>query len=651
MNLAQRIARAQVTRAALFVVAAVALAALSLPVAAGLPLRSGFVELLPSTAVSVRDLRRAEGRVGGTSTLTLVATSNDSDALVRWAEAIGPRLESLPRALGVRSVEWNVRGYQRFVHDHRLMFAPLDELRRFRDDLRRTIEHQRRAAMPGFIDLDDPPEPADALLRRAREQAERAESSSRFPRGVFLHRDGHHLAVFLRADVRAGDADNARALARRVDAEVAATNPTSFAPDLRVERAGDLTVALAEHDAISKELLLATSLTLALCLAVVLGLFRRVRAVPLLAAALLVPVAVTFAFARLAVGHLNTSTAFLGSIVIGNGVNPGIVWLARYFEERRRGREVTDAVAAAHRGAWAGTLTASLAASLAYGSLVITDFRGFRDFGVIGGFGMVICWSLTLLLLPAFVALSERVSPLRLSLSGDANPYGRFFARVARRWPRGLAGGALALALGGAVAAGLAVAHDPLEYDFRKLTSVRSATARASLPTGSRGDRRPRGLGQRRRRAGEPPRRRRPPLRASLERARDDHGAPYGPVRSIDDLLPKEQPAKVEVLRDLRALLLDARPHASERVRAEIDANLPPADLRPLTDDDLPATAAGLFTERDGSRGGSSSSRRGPARRSGTGATSSRGARRSAACARPAGGGRWWSATRPSTPT
>jgi predicted RND superfamily exporter protein len=101
-----------------------------------------------------------------------------------------------------------------------------------------------------------------------------------------------------------------------------------------------------------------------------------------------VPVVATFALARLTVGHLNTSTAFLGSIVIGNGINPGIVWLARYFEERRAGR----AVHRGHRGhapaaPGAARSRPRLAASLAYGSLVVTDFRGFRDFGIIGGTG------------------------------------------------------------------------------------------------------------------------------------------------------------------------------------------------------------------------------------------------------------------------
>ena len=37
------------------------------------------------------------------------------------------------------------------------------------------------------------------------------------------------------------------------------------------------------------------------------------------------------------VGHLNSNTAFLGSIVVGNGINVGLILFARYLEERRHG--------------------------------------------------------------------------------------------------------------------------------------------------------------------------------------------------------------------------------------------------------------------------------------------------------------------------
>jgi predicted RND superfamily exporter protein len=598
-----RVARAQVAHAPLVALLSLLLTLALLPLVRRLELRSNWIEVLPRTAPSVRDLRDGERRVGGLSTLTLMLDSRDGAALRRYATAIAGRLERLPPDLRVRRVQWNVGDYQRFVRDHRYLYAPLADLTRARDELRRRIEYDRASAMPGYVNLDDPPETADQLVARARAQMNRVDAESEhFPGGFFIHPDGRHLAIFLRVDLQGGDASRAGALVARVRHELAALPTAGFAPDLRVELAGDLLVALTEHDAIERELVVATVLTVALCVLAIYGLFRRPRAVLLLGGALLVPVVVTFALARLTVHNLNTSTAFLGSIVIGNGVNPGIVWLARYFEERRAGRAVPEAIAATHEGAWAGTFTASLAASLAYGSLVITDFRGFRDFGIIGGTGMVICWTLTLAILPSLTALWERWRPLPPGVARP-NPYGVLFARFAKRHPVPLAGASGLLALAGAALATVAVLRDPLDYNFHNLTSVRPETERASRLNGLAGDivgRTGSGsaiavLVSRREDVA--------PVRAALADLRDRRRAPFGPVRSIDDLLPAEQAAKLAVVADLRRLMLEARAHASPATQRDLDAYLPPAELRALGDADLPESVASLYTERDGSRG------------------------------------------------
>ena len=605
-GLAARLAHVQTTRATLFVLAGLILTAALAPSARALGLRSGWVELLPHDAPSVRDLRAGAARVGGLSTLTVMVSSSQTEALARYAAALVPRLEGLPPDLRVRQVQANVGDYQAFVRTHWQLYAPLGELTEARDSVQARVAYERANALPGYVSLDDPPEPIEALVARNRARMREVEGrAERFPGGHFVHPGGRHLAIFLRADIRGGDAPRARALVARVRAELAALDPRGFAPDLRVELAGDLLVSLIEHDAIARELVVATLLTIGLCVVILLGLFRRPRVIVLLGGALLVPVVATFAVARFTVGHLNTSTAFLGSIVIGNGINPGIVWLARYFEERRGGLAVEPAIATSHRGAWAGTFTASLAASLAYGSLVVTDFRGFRDFGIIGGVGMVLCWALTLCLLPPFCALWERFRPLRFQSGAGAvdNPYGRFFVGLAASSPRWVVGVSAALGLVGLGLTVVAVARDPLDYNFRNLTSVRRETTRASELNRLAADTVGRAgagsaiavLVDRRDEVA--------PLQATLEALRETGGAPFGPVRSIDDLLPRDQAAKREVLADLRRLLLEVRPRVSAELRADLDAFLPSATVRALTDHDLPASVASLYTERDGTRG------------------------------------------------
>ena len=102
-----------------------------------------------------------------------------------------------------------------------------------------------------------------------------------------------------------------------------------------------------------------------------------------------------FAVAELAFGYLNSSTAFLGSIIIGNGINYAIVLMSRYEEHRARGSDPDEALRCALGGTWRGTLVASIAASAAYASLMVTSFRGFYQFGVMGAAGALFCWLAT----------------------------------------------------------------------------------------------------------------------------------------------------------------------------------------------------------------------------------------------------------------
>lgn len=592
-------------RAGWFLLAGALLAAGSVPLILQLGLNSDFTALLPEDKPSVRDLERVRGRVGGLSTLSVAVQSDDVDAMQRFARDLVPRLEALD-AESVRSVDWNIGAYEDFVREHRHLYADLADLEEVRDSLEERLEWERASANPFYVQLDDeaPPDPRE-IVERLQKRAEEGERRlERYPGGFYVHPDRDLLAIFLRTDIRGGDIEAIEGLMAQVDAEVAALGPATYAPDLKVEYAGDVLHQREEHDAIARELVIATIITIAGVFAVILLFFWRWRAIPLIGLPLAIPVLMTFASAELLVDYLNTSTAFLGSIVIGNGINPFIIWLARYFELRRGGMEIEAAIALTHRSTWAATLTASLAAAIAYASLIITDFRGFQDFGIIGGIGMVLCWLGTFTFVAPLTAVSERFRPI---FTGKSAPkrgfYGLLFARLVFGAPRAIVVVSTILAIGGAVLVAVAVARDPIEYDFRKLRSVREESSQASRLNGRIKDI-VGGAG-----AGQAiailvdDRDHVLPLARELDRRREEEDAPYGRVRTVYDLLPEDQPAKLPILADIRELMADARRFADEDEQAELDAHTVPAELSSLQPEDLPDTVVRSFRERDGTVG------------------------------------------------
>ncbi len=601
----EQLAKLQFRHAGVFAFVAVLMAALSMPLVADLGLNSDFEALLPADKPSVIDLDRIRDRVGGFNTLTIAIESKDVVAMQRFASDLVPRIQKLPPEL-VHFVDWNISAYEDFVWEHRHLYASLAELEQARDDLDERLDYERIQSNPFYVQLDEyePPDPRE-ILERIRDNAEEGNKEmEKYPGGYYIHPDRDLLVIFVRSDLGAGDAAGIKRLVASIEAQVQALDPGKYADDLTVEYAGNLVVAGEEHEALKNELTSAVTLTVVFVLAAILFFFRSWRAPLILGGALAVPVLVTFGFAELAVDYLNTSTAFLGSIVIGNGINPNIIWLARYFEQRRQGTEVGDAILQTHRAVWLATLTASLAAAIAYGSLVFTDFRGFRDFGIIGAVGMLLCWLGATLLLPAIVALNERVRPLvRKSDAPSKNFYGSLFAWLAFRRPRVILGASAVLTVVAVALIGRAVASDPFEYDFRNLKSVRegSTTARSIndrageiAPGSKRGD----GIAIVVDSLEDVPR-----LREELERRGADEDAAWGDVYSLQALLPEDQDEKIPVLAEIRKLLLDSRKYVDDESIKEIDEHIPPETIVALTFADIPPEVANMFAEKDGTRG------------------------------------------------
>ncbi len=515
------------------------------------------------------------------------------------------RLEELPPdEIGV--IDWNIGAYDEFVRKHKHLYASLDLLERLRDALEERHDREALKNNPFWIDLqeDDERESLDDILDELETESDRGEEKSeKFPDGYYQHEDGDLIAIFVRSEI-GSDASTAGRIIDHVQLEIDGLNPTSYAPDLRVTLSGDVIMAEDEQQAIARELLLATMLTVTIVLLLIVFFFRRPRSVVLLGAGLVPPVLASFAIADITVDSLNASTAFLGSIIIGNGVNPNIIWLSRYFEERRRGSDVHGAILTAHQNTWLATMIASGAAALAYGSLMITDFRGFRDFGIIGGVGMVLCWVSAITVLPAAVAAYERFRPFPVGKQGKQRR-GRFadvFAAVAGRAPRSVVAVSVVLSLLSIVSVTYAVIQDPFEYDFSRLRSVREeGNSEARRVQGRVNDilashEQGRGIAVLLDSVDDVP----------IIEAQLDAMPPsiHGGHHSLYELLPEDAPKKLPLLGEIRELCIDVRKHVEdEDTLRKIDDNIPPETIDVLTLGDLPDEAALRFAEKDGTRG------------------------------------------------
>jgi predicted RND superfamily exporter protein len=229
---------------------------------------------------------------------------------------------------------------------------------------------------------------------------------------------------------------------------------------------GPVATAIATREAVERDILWVTVSCL-LIVALSIGLyFRRLRALPLVATSGIIGTVMAFAIAKLTFGYVNSSTAFLGSIILGNGINYAIILMSRYEEYRAEGQATSVAMEHAIAGVTRGTGVAAVCASAAYATLMLTKFRGFYQFGLMAAFGVLFCWALTFTVLPAILFLMDR-RPQNKNASSPRAPLNlAFLGRLLSKRPGWIALASIFVTVFCCVGL-LHFAGAPFEYDFR----------------------------------------------------------------------------------------------------------------------------------------------------------------------------------------
>lgn len=573
-----------------------------------LEVETSFSELLPDSKPSVIELERTKRRLAGTSTLIVAVEGRDQESVRRFLRELAPELRRLgPPVVGVDTGGEPLR---RFVSEHKLLFASTPLLRELRDTVIERYDYEVGKRTGSELDIADPPPPIDAETLKAKLTKQPGATSEAFAWGDYVGEGGKLGAVVVRTSLAAGD-PRAFDLQGRILERIAAVQPAKWDPTLRTHFTGNLVTSAEEHRAVTNDLAHVGAIGIAMILGIVFLFFLRVRALVVMLLTIGTGCVWTFALAWATVSQLNSATGFLVSIVAGNGINFGIVLMARYLEARLRdGQGAESSVRQALRSTAVATLSAALAASVAYGSLGLSDFRGFRDFGVIGASGMALCWIASYTLMPALLVIAERVSPLRQARSDWRNRlralYGRPFAYLATHAPRAVLAAGVLAGVAALVTAVRYVNEDPFEYDLKNIrndapspTSARAIARRTDPIVGRMGREGRALLAERDDQV--------PMIVAELERRRAAAPAgekPFDRVVSIQDLLPKDQETKLALIAEMRDRLERSRRMGalSDRDWARIQAELPPR-IEPLTTASLPNEIAWPFEEADGTRG------------------------------------------------
>jgi len=582
-----------------------------------LKLSTNFARLLPQDTASVRATKEAARRVGSTDLLVISVQSNDPVTNVHFLDELGKRLKE-NRQLGF--ILWKID--TSFFRKHGLLYLDKVDLEQLYQTLKERVGRETQKKMGLFVDLDEPDDSDNGATKdpcAAPKQDELSSLVRRFqnlgsPTDVAFYRAKNRSAKAVTGYLTSPDGSIAvlvakpkkesltiayvRRMVRTVwhQASTLRTQNPKY-KNLKVELGGAYRNRVNEYDRIVADVVRSGALSALLIAAVAILMFRRIRPAILIFLPLTCGVLWTMGLISLtSLRHLNIISAFIVGILLGLGIDFGVHLSARYLQERADGKDLTDALTRTliHTGRAIAASAATTAAALFI--LTVSKFKGFSQFGVIAGSGVLISLAAFVLLFPPLAAAMERIwAPKRWKPFLAVRQTSRSFA-----FPK-----TAAIVLAVAVAAtGLAAwkARDlQFEYNFRNLTAKKGTHANTIKYGKAMGNR------------ASPTVALAPDAKSAHEFYELLKQRTNGPVSdplirdimAIGMLVPSNQQAKLVVIKRIHDLLqkaLEHQPAGQTTRRTDLRNALKLASTERITASDLPSWIRSLFTEQSAAK-------------------------------------------------
>ncbi len=238
---------------------------------------------------------------------------------------------------------------------------------------------------------------------------------------------------------QASDPSQERAAIRQLRKCIAQAR--SEVPGVNVEITGEAVLRNDEMEQTRHDTELAALVAIVLTAGIFIVSCRDVLRPFMATICLLTGICYTLGFATLTVGRLNILSITLVPILIGLAIDYGVHLIFRYEEEVRQNRSRRRAIGKALGFTGIGVITNAFTIAGAFYCMMLTDFKGMREMGLIAGSGVIICLIPMLTLLPLLLVAGKpdesdqpgargkqrRLDPLAISL-----PWSRYAQRVVR---------------------------------------------------------------------------------------------------------------------------------------------------------------------------------------------------------------------------
>jgi len=353
--------------------------------------------LLSPKSISYKDMEASEKRYPSTGVFVLLIKANSMDEGKAFVQTLAQEIKDSKDPY-ISNVVYELKDEIDFFNKNKMFFYNLYDFKSLKESLDpNTVVKKEKKLINLFSDF----------LKYAK--YEQHKNTLELPDGYLATRDTKPvfaMLIFPSYSPIIGAKEAAKIL-NSVNSEIAKTK-AKLKIDPQIDNIGFLTEILNEYNSVMNGLIISALITFVLVILALFLFFRKIQIVFPILYSVVIGALITYTLVYFIFGELNYNTGFMCAIIIGNGVNSGVIFAAYYIWARKKGLKLSAAIQKAYTESFKPTLIAALASALAFASLTYsTGSRCFNEFGWIGLGGLIICWACNYSLLPAILSLKS----------------------------------------------------------------------------------------------------------------------------------------------------------------------------------------------------------------------------------------------------
>ncbi|MCE9673848.1 MMPL family transporter [Myxococcus stipitatus] len=383
-----------------------------------LRINSNQLDLISQDLQEVKDVKQVIDMVGGSGFLMLAMRSSDEAAMKKTADDIAGMLQADKE--NVRTVSYKLP--VEFIQQNMVLFVKTEDLVEGKRRIMAFLEDKLRRSNPFYIDMGAT-KPVELNLQDLVDKYSSVGKKS-IRDDYNISNDKKMLLILIKPMWDTTEIGKTKAYLDKLNGDLAAysAKPGNAKLVEDYHKMGDgQTIAYGytgsykttvdDSFAIEESLQPVTIIALISIFAITIVFFRKLAPTFIVVSGTVIGTLYTLGFTYATVGELNMITSILGGILMGFGIDYGIHFTFRTRLELGAGKPYDVAIRDAFVNAGRPALVSAVVTGGSFFVLMVSEFRGFSQFGFLAGCGTLILGFTLFLWSASLLALVGRINP------------------------------------------------------------------------------------------------------------------------------------------------------------------------------------------------------------------------------------------------